>query len=494
MASLTQKAGLLIALNLFKYAVGFLLPVALVRLLSKDEYGTYQQLLLIGSLSVGVMTLGFPASIYYYYKQYAGEPRQRAFVLQVALLFLASGLVTAVIVYFARDVIADNMNNSALSGYLEYYSIYLLFFVATEYFIHLLISKDLYSLGVKIESAEVLFRVALLMLPLVSGFGLQGLVISLAIYAVFRFCFYTIVIRHDLWPLGAGVLKLFTFKEQLVYSLPLAMSFLLGLIGRTIDKFLISINFTPSQMAVYAVGAVEIPLDVIFQASVANVLRADFPALAKNGQFEEMIRIWRAAVRKLALIILPIFIFLMGFSSTFITFMFTDKYQDSVDIFRIYLLLVPLHMVVLSIFPQVFGNTKLTMKIVMVSASFNIISSIILVKAVGYYGPALATVVTNYLSAGLYMYFALRLLKCDFRTLVPLRTIVRVAASAVIGVVLASMSVSMVGSKLFELALGGIVFLITYVVLLLALSEVSKAEIQSIWQEVRRRLPVQGAS
>ncbi|MDH4275570.1 MAG: oligosaccharide flippase family protein, partial [Gammaproteobacteria bacterium] len=197
MASLTQKAGLLIVLNLFKYAVGFLLPVVLVRLLTKEDYGTYQQLLLVGSLAVGIMTMGFPASIYYFYKQYAGEPRQRAFVLQVVLLFLVSGIVTSAVIYFARDFIAVHMNNPALASYLQYYCVYILFFIATEYFIHLLISKDLYSLGVKIESAEVIFRVTLLILPLVFGFGLTGLAISLAIYAVCRFCFYSVILRRD---------------------------------------------------------------------------------------------------------------------------------------------------------------------------------------------------------------------------------------------------------------------------------------------------------
>ncbi|MDH4276131.1 MAG: oligosaccharide flippase family protein, partial [Gammaproteobacteria bacterium] len=412
-----------------------------------------------------------------------------AFVLQVVLLFLVSGIVTSSVIYFSRDFIAVHMNNPALASYLQYYCVYILFFIATEYFIHLLISKDLYSLGVKIESAEVIFRVTLLILPLVFGFGLTGLAISLAIYAVCRFCFYSVILRRDIFPIMPGVTKLFTISEQLAYSLPLALSFLLGLIGRTIDKFLISVNFTPAQMAVYSVGAVELPLDSIFQASVANVLRASFPELVKKGDLTEMIRIWRAAVRKLALIILPVFVFLLGYSTVFITFLFTDAYIDSVDIFRIYLFLVPLHILLLSILPQAFGKTKLTMKIVMICATFNIFCSFVLVKTIGYYGPAIATVATSYLTAGLYLYFGLKLLKCNVRTLVPLRSILRVVTSASLGVIVGLLFISGIESKFLKLLLGGIIFLSVYCSALLVTSEISRSEVKSFWHQVKKKLP-----
>ncbi len=43
--------------------------------------------------------------------------------------------------------------------------------------------------------------------------------------------------------------------------------------------------------AIYSVGALEIPLDVIFQGSVANVLRASLPALVRDGNRREIVRV-----------------------------------------------------------------------------------------------------------------------------------------------------------------------------------------------------------
>jgi hypothetical protein len=43
MRSLSGKAALLIAANVIKYVVGFVMPMVLVRLLTKEEYWTYLQ-------------------------------------------------------------------------------------------------------------------------------------------------------------------------------------------------------------------------------------------------------------------------------------------------------------------------------------------------------------------------------------------------------------------------------------------------------------------
>lgn len=482
MANLTRKTSLLILLNFFKYGVGFLVPMMLVRLLTKNDYGTYQQLLLVGSMAVGTMTLGFPSSIYYFYAHVDDDRHRRAFVLQIVLLFAVAGILTAIGVFLAKDFIATQMNNPALAEFLVYYCYYILFFLASEYFLSVLISKDLYTLAVKIESGEVIFRVALLLLPLLLGYGLHGLVISLAVYAFSRFAFYLIVLRRDIWPPPAGFSKMFFFREQLAYSLPLAMSSILSLFSRTIDRILISTNFSTAQLANYAVGAIEIPLDVIFQASVANVLRATLPGLAKDGNIIEIIRIWRTAVRKLAIIILPFFCFLSVFSYDFITFLFTDQYAESVMVFRIFLLLIPLHIFILSAIPQIFGKTKLTLQIIAASAVFNVATSIVLVKTVGYYGPPISTVLTNYFMSALFFMTTLRLLKCTIPQLLPLESLAKVLSSGFASALFVKIGFSFVESKFLTLSAGGILFFVVYGLLLLFLKEVTISEAQSTWR------------
>ncbi|HEY7512958.1 MAG TPA: hypothetical protein VIC87_00690, partial [Vicinamibacteria bacterium] len=100
MKSLSERAGWLIASNAFKYAVGIGLQIALVRILTRTDYGSYQQLLLVGSITVGLMSLGLPGSVYYFFHRVPPE-RGGVLVGQTILLMTASGGIAAAAVWLA---------------------------------------------------------------------------------------------------------------------------------------------------------------------------------------------------------------------------------------------------------------------------------------------------------------------------------------------------------------------------------------------------------
>ena len=484
--SLSDKAALLIALNVVKYAIGFLIPIFLVRWLSKDEYGTYQQLLLIGSAMVGVMHLGLPQSIYYFYNT-VEAPRQRTLVLQTVSLLALSGLTAALLVYVFRDDFAGYMSNDRLGELLPLYCLYLVFFIASEYLIDLLISQDRYTKAVVIQGLETVARALILIVPLALGGGLQGLVISIAVYALLRFVVYSYFAKGAIWPLPPRYRRHLFYSEQLKYSLPLAASSMVGLVGRLLDRAIISVNFTPSQFATYAVGALELPLDVIFQSSVANVLRASLPPLVKQRKLKEVVGIWRESVRKLALIILPVFVFVAVFSYEFITLLFTDSYADSVHVFRIYLLLMPLHIFVLSLIPQVFGLTKISFQITLATVSVNVVLSLLLVSLVGYYGPAIATVTSTYVGVSIYFLVAMRLLNATVMELVPFAAIARVLMIAIVAAVVASLAGRAMDNAFVQFMSYGVCYGIVYIALALIFGVLTQQD-KALLRQWGRRL------
>ncbi|NOY61566.1 MAG: oligosaccharide flippase family protein, partial [Gammaproteobacteria bacterium] len=196
MRSLSDKAGLLIALNLFKYGIGFLLPVYLVRALTQEEYGTYQQLLLIGTTAAGLMSLGLPNSIYYYYNNVT-VGKKRALIQQTVAMLLVSATIAALAVFYFSGDIAAVMSNPMLENVLPLYCVYILFFISGSYFIHLLISQDRYSLAVMVEGGEAMVRAAIIVVPLFMGAGFTGLVVSIAAYAVIRLVVYSYIVKSD---------------------------------------------------------------------------------------------------------------------------------------------------------------------------------------------------------------------------------------------------------------------------------------------------------
>jgi O-antigen/teichoic acid export membrane protein len=459
MASLSDKAALLILANTLKYAVGFVLPLVLVRLLSQDDYGTYQQLSLIANFGTGIMVLGLPMSIYYFYHRKSDDRTGRPTLLaQTQITLLASGAITALAIVIAAPLLARRMSNTRLLELLPIYSVYVGLFIAGEHFMHVMISQNRYVAAVTLELAETAFRVGTLIILLALGYALHAIVVMLVVYAAVRlvgrsYWFWQGAdsVRHASW--SARFLG-----SQLAYSLPLAATTCVGMLGALLDRGIVAMSFTPVDYAIYSVGALEIPLDTIFQGSVLNVLRASLPPLVTAGRIDEVIRIWRDSVRKLALIIVPSFTFLVCFADRFITTLFTNAYHASVHVFHIYLLVLPLYMLVLSVVPQVYGRTRLNLYVVATSVATNAILSLILLREIGILGPATALVCSTYLSSLLYFIVTMRLLKARATQLLPLAAIGRTALASVLAVIPAIGVSSLIESGLMALAAGGAVF------------------------------------
>jgi len=486
LASLSRKAALLIIANAAKYTVGFVLPMVVVRFLTRGEYGTYQQLSLVATCAIGVMVLGLPTSIYYFYHRVSQGTGRATLIAQTQVMLLISGCAAALAVTLAAPLLALWMHNPELGGLLPLYSLYVGLFIGGEHFLHVMISQNRYGLAVGLELAETVVRVAALVSVLVFGGSLRDIVLVLICYAALRL----IIRSYWLWQ-GQDSVAQASWAErspsaQLAYGLPLAATMCMGLLGSLLDRAIVAVVFNPAAYAVYSVGALEIPLDSILQASVLNVLRASLPPLVAQGRIDEVVRVWRDSVRKLALIVVPSFVFLLFFAERFITTLFTESYGDSVSVFRIYVLLIPLHMLVVSVVPQVYGRTRLNLYVVATAVATNVLLSFLLLRVLGILGPATALVCSQYLSALLYFIVTVRLLKAGPGRLLPIRALARAALASLVSVAPALYVASSVEHRLISLILGSAVFAIGYLLAAYLLGVFHETEIEVARSWLRR--------
>lgn len=490
--SLSDRAGFLVVANLIKYAVGFAMPMVLVRMLTQNDYGSYQQMILIGNATIGIMTLGLPVSVYYFY-HHVGEQRIPALIAQTTILLVISGVLATLVIYFGADHVSAFMNNLLMAGLLQIYAISLVLTIGSEHCLHFMISQNRYKLAVTFEVIETIVRVLTLLAPLWLGYGFIGLIVGIVIYAALRFTVRNLYLlrRSDL-DFGNWKRQAFP-QEQLKYSIPALLVNLSGLIGSTFNRAILATSFTPTQYAIYAVGSLEIPLDVIFQASVANVLRASLPPLARDGNLVEVVRILREAARKLSIIVLPSFIFLLGHSSQFILLLFTSKYEESVHVFRIYLWLIPLHMLVLSTVPHVFGKPTLNFYITLAMTALLLVLSYVLLKTIGFYGPAIAIVASQYVQAAVYFFVVIKLTKSSIAQLLPTRHILLVSLAAVLGALVSSLVNHLTHSALTNLVLEGVVFSFVFFLAAVPLGVFSLDDIRLIKRWVAKLIPIKFA-
>lgn len=457
MRSLSDRAGFLVAANIAKFAIGIIMPMILVRMLSHSDYGSYQQLVLVSYVAVTLLTFGLPTSVFYF-NSHLGRERLPALIVQTSVLLLVGGAIGGTAIYFGAGPLARLMNNPGMAPLLALYGVSVAFVIASEHSLSFLIAQNRYGLAVMFEVGEALLRLVLLLAPLWLGWGFAGLVLFIVVYSIVRF-----TVRSAYLFLRSGV----SFSrvsghwfigQQLSYSAPIAVMSLVTMMGGTFNRGIVAATFTPADYAIYAVGNVVLPFATIFQSAVANVLRAELPALVRDGQVVEVVRIVRESVRKLSIVMLPSFVFLLTHSYVFMTVLFTSSYAQSVHVFRICVWELPLDMLILSAIPQICGKTRVNMYVNIAASVFLIGSSYGLIKGIGFYGAPLAGIATQYFTAALYLVVVLRLLRTTLWQLLPVPQILRVLAVSAVAALASRLLPSVSSHGLLDLILAALVY------------------------------------
>jgi O-antigen/teichoic acid export membrane protein len=203
------------------------------------------------------------------------------------------------------------------------------------------------------------------------------------------------------WP------KWSSMKQMLEFSVPLGLASTLGMITLQLDKVIVSAMTSPEEFAVYANGAVEIPLIGIITGSVTAVVLADMRKHAAKGEYRDAIRLFRLTAEKTSYILFPVMFFLFLSADSFIQTLFSEKYIQSVIPFRWYLLLLPVRTVVFGSLLMAIDKTKVILVRSLISLIINGVLSVIFVISFGPWGAVVATVLTVYLWDVLYNLYTL---------------------------------------------------------------------------------------
>jgi O-antigen/teichoic acid export membrane protein len=208
--------------------------------------------------------------------------------------------------------------------------------------------------------------------------------------------------------------------EQLKFSVFLGLAGALGAFTLSLDKLVVSSLCQPEAFAIYANGAIEIPLFSVLTGSVLAVILPDITRLYKEGRFHEALALWQRAARKCALIVFPVMWFLLVMAPDLVCVLFSSKYTDSALPFRLYQTALPLRIVAWGAMFMAAGKSHL---ILIRTAGECIVSlglSVLCVKLLGYNGAALGTVLTAYMfSTVFHLVMIARLYEVRIRALLP---------------------------------------------------------------------------
>jgi O-antigen/teichoic acid export membrane protein len=252
--------------------------------------------------------------------------------------------------------------------------------------------------------------------------------------------------------------------EQLRYACAIGLSDAVGGLSRTVDRLVVVFFFSVETFGLYHLGAVEVPVSLLL-AAVATVLVPEISRLHQQGDVEAIGCLWRQAVGRLALVVLPLFSFLFCFAEPLILAYLSAAYARSLWVFRLFLLVLPLRIAVYNPLLVGMGRASWALWGGVGDLLLNLLLSVALVQLLqarlaewAYLGPALAAVVSTYVQVGVLVGLINRHLGLGLARLLLWGELLRVGAFSGVAGLLSLAAASSVEPAWARLAAGGVVF------------------------------------
>jgi O-antigen/teichoic acid export membrane protein len=423
-SELSKQAGMLSATEFFRFFVKSLIGIALARLITPAELGSYRQLFLIYSTFSTLLLFGIPQSLLYFLPKCATGEQQKRFISRTLNVTSSLSVLFAICIYLLKDFIALRFNNPELSSLLVIYALYPIFIFVTQLFSFVMLGLRSPLQAAKFTLFAVLCDLVLIMGTAYFTRDLRLIVWAVLASAFLQWLYAQIKLLRFRVSISSNMFE--GFRQQLSYSIPLGISSIIGIMGVQIDKFMISGFFGPEQFAIFSIGAMELPLIGILANSVNSILLPNMQAENRIG----MSKLYKAAVRKNALLVFPMAAMFYLFAEPIMVFLYGATYAGAAEYFKIYLFILPLRIATYGILFQAFGKTKVIMYNALFMLVANVIANYFFIKAFGMSGAAWATVLVTWISVVLYLVSMKITLGIYLRDYFPIRSVLLTALTA----------------------------------------------------------------
>jgi len=464
--SLTKQMAMLFIGRAVAFSFTFLAPIILVRIFSTDDFGLYKQLFLIYGTLISVLNLGLTASLFYFLPGHK-EAERDIYIRQSFFALAAIGLFAGIVLIFLKAQVAGLVNNPAVESYVPYLAIFVALSLVTSILEHLMIILKQSKVATLTYVVSDLLRAGIIIAISILTHSMLALVIGAVAWAVLRLIVLLIYLRK----LGVSLAPQVDPKrlvEQLKYSVPFGLAVVPYTLAYSLHMYVVSYLYTPALFAIYSVGCLQLPIVWIMWDSVSDVTLVKLTELSKQGLLGEARTLIGDSVVKLSLFLFPIATWLIVVAHDLIVILFTDRFYGSIEIWRVFLLTIPVAVLQLDYVPRAFNDTRFILRVYLMQVTLNAILLYALIPLLGLPGAALATVLGISVTAAVIMRKAASLLKVSIACLLPWRHIGQIVAMSLAAGFTAWLihRTGMFNSGV-RLVLSGFVFCVSYGLLLL---------------------------
>jgi O-antigen/teichoic acid export membrane protein len=475
--SLSHKVGLLAISRFLSSGVSLLIGIVVVRFLSQGDYGIYKQVSLFELLALQPVLYGIGGSAYFFFAL-KDVHRQRQHITNFLYLLFLAGLLTSTIAYSGAAWLAQLVHKPGAESLLRLYALGPIATCLNSSFGTLMIVENrVRQLVIGGISSSLLNAVGTILV--LHEAPSPSMLVLVSVVVLWMSLVYNV---WQTWDIVRNLPLTFdkrAFRSARSYLGSMLIQTAAGKIGYEADKAVTTYFMTPEQYATYVIGAREIPFIQSMTSSINAVLIPEMSSLWHTGKAVEIVRIWRRAVRKTSLVLLPTFAFLFVHAGNVITLLSSQEYWESAPVFRIYLLLLPLRTATYGLIFQAIGEMKYVVRAIFLFLGLSLVANVILIDVLGLTGPAWAIVLATYAIAAYYIVELRRFFKISALELLPIKELLHVFLLTLPPAVLSVATSHIFGqySQLVELGSACLTFGVAYGVLIVLLEPTAR----SLW-------------
>ena len=485
----TIRAAVLAAANIGALAMSFLLPLIIVRRLRPADFGLYKQVFQVLATMVAILGLHVSTSAYYFMPRHEEKKAQVAF--NIILFYVGLGGLTSILFAMFPGIVSGIFKTADIRTLVPLIGLAVpLWLTSSVLDVIPVADKQVKLAAVFILSSQLLKTGLLVGSALVFG-TVKSLLIAAITYGGLQCC----VMAFYLWRRYGAFWRQFDkqlFKAQLANSLPYGFGALLFNLQDDLHNYMVSHYFDASVFAVYSVGCFDLPLLNVLLDSVGRILIPELARLEMAGNNQAVAEVWSSWVRRLALLFVPAYAYLLLMRREFIVALFTLQYSAAIPIFAINITTILLRVLITGPVLRAFSQYRyFRLRLCIFLLPANWVSIYVGIKIAGPVGAISAVVLVQLLDAAITLAAVGRAVSLSFRAAPVAAWIARIAlASAAAGICayLVRASLGQAGN-LLVLAICACVFGLVYLALAFASGAVTRserAELRSVFNRLYR--------
>jgi O-antigen/teichoic acid export membrane protein len=324
------RSGPLVLSRLTSFALGFGLPLVLVRLLEPAQYGAYKQFFLVGQTVLLTGQVGMTQSLFYFVPR--GGPGRGVYVAHTFTMLSALGAVLGLVLWLLAPQVGAWLGSPDLGALRLPLAIYAGAMLAAAPLEGALLSDGRVNGAAFAFTCSDVLRTSL-MVAAATLLGGHSLFWAAALVASLRVTVLWLLVLRRWVPFARPRRE--ALRAQLAFALPFAGATLLYIGQRYFSQYAVSASFDPATFALFTVAAFHLPVvDIVF-TPISEVLMVELGRPGVREDRKVALRHWHEAMDRLASILFPAACGAWLLGPITLPLLFTSKYQGAVPLFML---------------------------------------------------------------------------------------------------------------------------------------------------------------